>query len=353
MNRLTPSASPADPADLTIRTADLGSDADLDAVNRVSAAHEEYEYGASTAPTVEQTRADSENTKYWRQHRLLAERTVAGRREIIGTGWIGIPLAENTDQAMVEPIVHPDHRGHGAGTALLTSMAQIAQDAGRTVLSTWGVVPLDGEVDDPDLPANRLAARFGMTRKNLAVARVLDLPMDPTLLDRLWARAEPRLDGYRILSWIDRTPAEHLAAYGVLLRQLELDDPDEDVVHEAPEYTPERIRIAEDRKERKGLRSLVAVALAPDGSFAGNSVVEFHSGAGTTLGFQENTLVMPDHRGHRLGYALKVTTHRMLAEHAPQLRRLATWNSHVNPWMIQINEDLGYRVIGREITYQS
>src|SRR5690625_7019481 len=37
----------------------------------------------------------------------------------------------------------------------------------------------------------------------------------------------------------------------------------------------------------------------------------------------------------------KVTTHRMLADHAPQLRRLATWNSHVNPWMIRINEDLG------------
>ena len=353
MSHPTHAADPAAATGLTVRPVELDSDADLEAVTRITAAYEEHEFGASTTPTVPQTRADSANTKFWHQQRLLAERVVAGRREIIGTGWIGLPLAEDTDQAMVEPIVHPDHRGQGAGTALLSKMARIAQAAGRSTLTAWGTVPLEGNVDDPQLPANRLAARFGMTRKNIAVVRVLDLPMDLAVLDRLWTCVEPRLDGYRILRWTDRTPTEHLDAYGVLLHQLELDDPDEDVVHEAPQYTPERIRIAEDRNERKGLRSLVAVALAPDGTFAGNSVVEFHQGPGTTLGIQENTLVMPEHRGHRLGYALKVTTHRMLGEHAPHLRRLVTWNSHVNPWMIRINEDLGYRAIGREVTYQS
>ena len=234
MSHPTPTAEPADAADLTVRPVDLDSDADLDAVNRIHAAQEQHDYGASATPTVAQTRADSADTKFWQQHRLLAEREVAGRREILGTGWVGLPLAENTDQAMVEPIVHPDHRGQGVGTALLTGLAQIARDAGRTILSAWGAVPLDGDVDDPDLPANRLAARFGMSRKNMAVTRVLDLPVDPNLLDRLWAQVEPRLDGYRILSWTDRTPTEHLAAYGVLLRQLELDEPDEDVLHEAP-----------------------------------------------------------------------------------------------------------------------
>ncbi len=352
MSSLTPAAGAAAATGVTVRPVDLASDADLEAVNRIHAAQEEHDYGGSTATTVDQTRADCADTKFWRQQRLLAELELDGRREVVGTGWLGLPLAEDTDQAMVEPIVHPDHRGRGAGTALLTELARLGREAGRTTLTAWGTIPLAGDVDDPDLPANRLAARFGMSRKNVAVTRVLDLPVPPERLAQLWARAEPHLDGYRILSWTDRTPEEHLAAYGVLLRQLELDEPDEDVVHEAPEYTPERIRIAEDRKERTGMRSLVAVALAPDGTFAGNSVVEFRGSPGTTLGFQENTLVMPEHRGHRLGYALKVTTHRMLATHAPRLRRLVTWNSHVNPWMIRINSDLGYRATGREITYQ-
>ena len=352
MSSPTPAAGSAAANGVTVRPLDTGSDADLEAVNQVHAAQEEQDFGGSTAPTVAQTRADCADTKFWRQQRLVAELELAGRRQVVGTGWLGLPLAEDTDQAMVQPIVHPDHRGRGAGTALLAELVRIAREGGRTTLTAWGTIPLEGDVDDPSLPANRLAARFGMSRKNVAVVRVLDLPVPPGRLAEIWARAEPHLGDYQILSWTDRTPEEHLAAYGLLLRQLELDDPDEDVVHEAPEYTPERIRIAEDRKARTGMRSLVAVALAPDGTFAGNSVVEFRGSPATTLGFQENTLVMPEHRGHRLGYALKVTTHRMLAEHAPQLRRLVTWNSHVNPWMIRINEDLGYRAVGREITYQ-
>ncbi|WP_277049258.1 GNAT family N-acetyltransferase [Ruania albidiflava] len=352
MSPRTPIADPAAAGGVTVRPVDVGSDADLAAVNRIHAAQEEHDYGGSTAATVAQTRAAYADTKFWRQHHLLAELEVGGRREVVGTGWLGLPLAEDTDQAMVEPIVHPEHGGRGAGTALLGELVRIGRDAGRSTLTSWGTVPLEGDVDDPSLPANRLAARFGMSRKNVAVIRVLDLPVPPGLLDEIWTRTELHLGGYRILSWTDRTPDEHLSAYGVLLRQLELDEPDEDVVHEAPEYTPERIRVAEERKALAGMRSVVAVALAPDGTFAGNSVVEFRGSPATTLGFQENTLVMPEHRGHRLGYALKVTTHRMLAEHAPQLRRLATWNSHVNPWMIRINEDLGYQVTGREITYQ-
>src|SRR5699024_5037425 len=71
-----------------------------------------------------------------------------------------------------------------------------------------------------------------------------------------------------------------------------------------------------------------------------------------TVGWQENTLVMPDHRGHRLGLALKVATHRQLRERAPQLRSLVTWNSHVNPWMIEINEKLGYEIVYREMVLQ-
>ena len=101
-----------------------------------------------------------------------------------------------------------------------------------------------------------------------------------------------------------------------------------------------------------GTLRITAVAVAPDGSFAGNSEVHLHESADSTLGWQENTLVMPEHRGHRLGLALKVATHRQLTARAPQLRALVTWNSHVNPWMIEINEKLGYRVRFRELVLQ-
>jgi GNAT superfamily N-acetyltransferase len=101
-----------------------------------------------------------------------------------------------------------------------------------------------------------------------------------------------------------------------------------------------------------GTVRIVAVAVAPDGEFVGNTEVHVHEAPGSTLGYQENTLVMPEHRGHRLGLGLKVATHRQLAERSPQLRSLVTWNSHVNPWMIQVNEKLGYQVLFHEVVMQ-
>src|SRR5699024_2582221 len=126
----------------------------------------------------------------------------------------------------------------------------------------------------------------------------------------------------------------------------------EEVEHEAPEYTPERIRESERRSREQGIARITAVAVAPDGSFVGNSEIHVHTAPESTVGWQENTLVMPDHRGHRLGLALKVATHRQLRGRAPQLRSLVTWNSHVTPWMIEINETLGYEIVYRQMVLQ-
>src|SRR5699024_1205002 len=109
---------------------------------------------------------------------------------------------------------------------------------------------------------------------------------------------------------------------------------------------------SERRSREQGVARITAVAVAPDGSFVGNSEIHVHIAPESTLGWQENTLVMPDHRGHRLGLALKVATHRQLRERAPQLRCLVTWNSHVNPWMIEINEKLGYEMACPELVLQ-
>lgn len=108
----------------------------------------------------------------------------------------------------------------------------------------------------------------------------------------------------------------------------------------------------EDRRRRTGARWLATVAVAPDGSLAGGTDIGYGVEEGTTLAWQGNTLVMPEHRGHRLGLAVKVANHRAFARLAGGVEVLVTWNSHVNPWMIGINERLGYRVAFREIVFQ-
>lgn len=339
---------------ITVRPLDLSADADLEQVRSLLQAVDEDAFGASEQYTLPQMRASFTSSSAWQVGQWIAEvESLEGGRVVGGLLGVLTPQLENLDAATVMIDVHPALRGHGIGTALLERAALPAvQAAGRTLISAYGTVPVEGDADDATLPANRLAARAGLERRSLAVCRSLDLPLAPGLLDELAAEVDERIGDYRVASFLDEIPEEQLAEYGRLMAQLDLDDPDEDVESEVPDYTPERIRENAERRRRAGKHTVICVAMAPDGSMAGNCEIVYRDCPGSTLGWQENTLVMPDHRGHRLGLALKVEAHRRLVEAAPGLRRVVTWNSHVNPWMISINEKLGYRPRCREVAYQ-
>jgi hypothetical protein len=62
--------------------------------------------------------------------------------------------------------------------------------------------------------------------------------------------------------------------------------------------------------------------------------------------------VLQQHRGHRLGLLLKTGMLLWLAEAEPQLESVDTWNTETNDFMIRVNEQLGYRVMGRGVQYQ-
>ena len=339
---------------ITIRPLHLDSETDLIQFQAVERACDEHDYGASSDPTLAQIRARMESSEYWENSFYLAiDEPVEGGEMAVGFAVINLPLKENLDQVWAFWTVHPAYRGRGIGTALLEQVIRPAlRESSRSVVATYGLVPADGDADDPSAPPNRLAARLGIERKTMSICRTLDLHPSAQLLEELEAKAAEKLEGYQVLVWEGDIPEEHLAGYGQLLRQLDLDDPDEDFENEPADYTPERLRHQEERLRARGMRTIIAVAQAPSGELVGNSVIEWHAGEGTTLAFQENTLVMPKHRGHRLGLALKVAAHQALARRAPHLRRIVTWNSHVNPWMIAINEQLGYEVACREIAYQ-
>ncbi|WP_394214994.1 GNAT family N-acetyltransferase [Brachybacterium vulturis] len=339
---------------LTIRPLDPTSEVELDQYLALDRALDEHTYGGSEAQTREQLRAQLVDSPYGSVRRWVAiSESMDGGESLVGRASTFMPLQENLETISVGVSIHPAFRGQGIATAMVQEVLLPAiRESGRTLVEGYGEIPADGDADAPELPVNRLARRVGITRKNLAVCRALPLPLNETLLETLQAEVEEELGEYRIELWDGEIPEEHLLAYGLLLRQLELDEPDEEVEHEASEYTPERIRESERRMREEGMDRILAVAVAPDGGFVGNSEVHVHTAPGSTLGWQENTLVMPEHRGHRLGLALKVATHRRLRERAPQLRSLVTWNSHVNPWMIGINEKLGYEILYRELVLQ-
>jgi GNAT superfamily N-acetyltransferase len=63
--------------------------------------------------------------------------------------------------------------------------------------------------------------------------------------------------------------------------------------------------------------------------------------------WQHDTLVMREHRGHGLGFAMKLANLVAVHERYARVRQINTWNAEENAPMIAVNEDLGFRVQAR------
>jgi hypothetical protein len=64
------------------------------------------------------------------------------------------------------------------------------------------------------------------------------------------------------------------------------------------------------------------------------------------------TVVLPGHRGRRLGMSLKVATLRALREAEPRCRHVFTDNADVNVHMNAVNERLGFVSVEKMVTLQ-
>ena len=63
-------------------------------------------------------------------------------------------------------------------------------------------------------------------------------------------------------------------------------------------------------------------------------------------------MVVAAHRGHRLGWWLKATNLLGALEVYRDLTEVMTYNAETNPWMLAINEAMGYRPATEMFTYQ-
>ncbi|WP_230487240.1 hypothetical protein [Nocardioides anomalus] len=87
------------------------------------------------------------------------------------------------------------------------------------------------------------------------------------------------------------------------------------------------------------------------GRLGGHSVVAVDEET-PARGWQHDTAVAQDHRGHRLGLLLKTEMNLWLRDAEPALEVVSTFNAESNDHMIGVNEQLGYRIAGRELEFQ-
>ena len=279
-----------------------------------------------------------------------------GRAYELWAGWDGdrlvscasleLPLLDNLTQAVLVLSTHPDHRRRGHGAALLAHVLARAASRGRRVVVVRVAYPYDAPVDGAGHPDVEFVTRRGFTFGLGDVQRVLDLPLDPASLESLVREAEPHHVGYRFVQVTGRVPEELLEGYGALLGAVATEAPAGELDVEPEQYPPERIRAEEDAFEQASRQRYATVALDRSGTCVAYTevVAAAHEGA---RAFQWGTLVVPEHRGRRLGLAVKARTLQLLADRRPEITQLVTFNADVNAPMVAVNDRLGFRPVER------
>ncbi|HEX3334466.1 MAG TPA: GNAT family N-acetyltransferase [Acidimicrobiales bacterium] len=278
---------------------------------------------------------------------LVARRR--GESAVVGIASVILFRRENRDLAQVEVRVPPEHRRRGVGTAIVDAAAGVARAAGRTVLTGRDEVPVRQDWLDA---AGPFARRLGFTPVQRDVRRRLDLPPDPARADAL--RADPRATpaGYSMLTFADRWPDEYIEDRCVLGHRMSTDVPMGEQDLEAEEWDEFRVRAMEAMLAAQN-RAKVTTAARHEGTrrLVAFTEVAVPLGAPESA-WQHDTLVLREHRGHGLGFAVKVANLWAVLEWHPAVRTISTWNAADNTRMIAVNEAMGFDVVADSTSWR-
>ena len=273
---------------------------------------------------------------------------VEGR--IVGRAEHELQSSDDVRSAWLHAEVLPEFRRRGIGAALYDTVAGIAIAEGRAVLQAWAFhgTAAGDRIDSPtgfgSVPVDDNATRFA-TARGYRLAQVdrmsrLPLPVDVATMD------PPA--GYDLEAWEGPTPPSRLADLAMMQSRMSTDPPLGEVEFEPEVWDEERVRDLDTRREAEGRRYLTtAVRHIASDSLVGftelNVPVEAHRPV-----FNHNTLVIAEHRGHRLGMLIKLANLRFLQETAPGHPAIYTWNAEENRHMLDVNEAIGFVPVGYE-----
>jgi GNAT superfamily N-acetyltransferase len=281
------------------------------------------------------------------EYLCLAALTDAG--ETVGIGLCELPQRDNRHVGSLDVRVRPEHRRHGIGSAVVAEAERRLAAAGRTVVNGLFEVPtaqLDTSVAAPFARARGFEATQAGNRRHLI------LPFDRARRGRLLDDVARAALGYRTFTFTAPWPREYLDDQCELSRRMSTDQPSGDDSHEEEVWDAARVDEIERVTAAQGLTRLIAVAE--------------HVGSGHLVAYSElalprdhpveawqwATLVLREHRGHRLGLAVKLANLDYLAATAPAVRVVITGNAQENAPMIAVNDMLGFEVVATGTFWQ-
>jgi GNAT superfamily N-acetyltransferase len=252
---------------------------------------------------------------------------------LVGYAALTLNLFENLDGAKILGAVDPTHQGRGIGRALMTA-AEAATDRPRLRAPAW-----------VGTPGTEALPRLGYVRAHShEVRRVSVREAQP---DALVSAAKDASRDYDLEHFAGPAP-DALLDDLVPLREGINDAPEEG---EFEAYSPERIRGYERSLELRRQTPYTIVARHREtGAPAGITMVCVYE-LTPAIAAQEDTSVLPSHRGHRLGLRMKLAMLDWLRRERPDVESADTWNAPGNAPMIAINEALGCRKVAESVRY--
>jgi len=259
---------------------------------------------------------------------------------------VELPLLDNRATADVGLRTHPEHRRQGYASAVLAYVEELLVRQGRRLVTVLVDHEHEAGPTGDGVPGVEFLRHRGYSVALSDVLRAVRLPIEEQLLQRLVDDAAPRHRDYTLRQFGDRCPDDLLESYGRLVGTLVTEAPSGALVLEEEVFDADRLRHEEDVMVAAGRTRVVTVALDTAGEVVAYTDIRVprHDPG---RAYQWGTLVHPDHRGHRLGIAVKAANHLALQRQEPEVTEVVTDNAEVNDHMVAVNELLGFRPIGR------
>lgn len=265
---------------------------------------------------------------------------------------------ETTNGVDFDIVVPPAHRGRGVEDKLLRAVEEAALQAGRCTLNTYSMASAEAAASATLTPCasghggmptdgwgTRLMLSHGYELGMVERVSTFDLRRNPSdlqrMLDDALAAAGP---DYQPVWWQIPTPPEYADGYATAIGRLEGDSPSGTVPVEEQRWDAQRVFDQDALKIQAGqVMAVTAVIHEPTGKVAAyNELLVGTDRSKPTENW--GTLVMPEHRGRRLGTVVKCMGLLRWRELVPTSPLVHTFNAVENRYMLSVNEAVGYQL---------
>ena len=279
---------------------------------------------------------------------------------IVGRAVASLPIEEESREVLLSVEVLPAFRGRGIGTALLEVGEKHGRAAGRTTFGGESMArPTGGQqIDSPtgfgsvpaDDPGVRFAVRHGYSLGQVVRGSRLALPFDAEAA--LGAATTASGPGYRSTAWTGAIPDDRLDDLAVLHARMSTDAPSADLDIAPESWDADRVRALDALRAKTDRAMLTAVVEhVASGSLVAFSELSVPSDSALAVQ-QEDTLVLTEHRGHRLGMLAKLANLALLGREHPGRSWVVTFNAEENRPMLDVNEAIGFEPFVYEAVWE-